>query len=208
MNEPDNNPNSDNDAIDNIIGDDDNGIELPETDDKPSETDKKETPKELTPEEEIEKWKEVAARSQADLENFRKRMARDKTEAIQYANTSLLMSLFPVIDNFEMGLKAAQNEDENSVICQGMSMVYKQMNDFLTENKVEPLNTDQGTPFDPNQHEALKEESSDTVPEGQIIYTMRRGYHLKDRLLRAANVVVSKGPETAETADELSEASE
>ena len=64
---------------------------------------------ELSPEAELEKWRDIAARSQADLENYRKRMAREKSEAIQYANASLLSSLIPVIDNFEMGLKAAQN---------------------------------------------------------------------------------------------------
>jgi len=208
MNEPDNNPNSAKDAIDEILGDKDNGIELPENESDQQSTEAsenpeaevKEEPVPLTPEEEIEKWKEVAARSQADLENFRKRMARDKTEAIQYANTSLLMSLFPVMDNFEMGLQAAKNDDEGSIIYQGMAMVFKQINDFLTENKVETIDSETGTAFDPNLHEALKQENSDTVPEGQILYTMRRGYRLKDRLLRAANVVVSNGPETAEPA--------
>lgn len=213
MNEPENNPNSTKDTIDEILGENDNGIDLPEPEPEQAveAAENQAEPKEqvpLTPEEEIEKWKEIAARSQADLENFRKRMARDKTEAIQYANTSLLMSLFPVIDNFEMGLKAAQNDDESSIIYQGMAMVFKQINDFLTENKVEAIESDTGTAFDPNLHEALKQEHSDTVPEGQILYTMRRGYRLKDRLLRAANVVVSNGPETAEPAADAESAEE
>ena len=65
--------------------------------------------------------------------------------------------------------------------------------DFLTDQGVEVIPSD-GLPFDPNLHEALKQEASDEVESGHVIYTMRRGYRLKDRILRAANVVVSSGP--------------
>ncbi|MEM7602826.1 MAG: nucleotide exchange factor GrpE [Verrucomicrobiota bacterium] len=148
-----------------------------------------------TPTEQVEKWKDLAARSQAEFDNYRKRMARERTEAIVYANRSLLEQLLPVIDNFEMGLKAAKDtEGDSSMILQGMTMVHKQLEDFLTDQGVEVIPSD-GLPFDPNQHEALKEESSDEVESGSVIYTMRRGYRLKDRILRAANVVVSSGPE-------------
>jgi len=143
---------------------------------------------------ELDKWKDVAARSQADLDNFRKRMAREKSEAIQYANRSLLEQLLPIIDNFEMGLKAAASaEGDSSIILQGMSMVFKQIGDFLTDQGVEIVPSD-GVAFDPNIHEALKQEHHETVPEGHVIYTMRRGYRLKERVLRAATVVVSSGP--------------
>ncbi len=153
-----------------------------------------ETEEDLTPAAEVEKWKDVAARSQAELDNYRKRMAREKTEAIVYANRNLLEGLFPIIDNFEMGLKAAQDgEGESSMIFQGMSMVFKQIGDFLTDQGVEIIPSD-GVAFDPNVHEAIKQEPSEEVAEGQILYTMRRGYRLKDRVLRAANVVVSSGP--------------
>ncbi len=146
--------------------------------------------------EEVEKWKDVAARAQADLENFRKRMAREKSDAIAYANQSLLEQLFPIIDNFDMGLKAARDADgEGSVIFQGMSMVYKQIQDFLADQGVQPIDAD-GEAFDPNLHEAIKQEASDDVAEGHVIYTLRRGYRLRDRLLRASNVVVSSGPES------------
>ncbi len=158
----------------------------------------------LSTEDEINKWKEIAARSQADLDNYRKRMARDRMEAIQYGNGNLLSTLLPVIDNFEMGLQAAENEDPNSMIYQGMAMVKKQLDDFLDENHVETIEITEGADFDPNLHEAIKQEPSDTVEEGKIIYAMRRGYKLKDRLLRPANVVVSQGeaaPEEEEAAD-------
>lgn len=145
---------------------------------------------------ELEKWKDAAARATADLDNYRKRMAREKLEAIQYANRGLLEQLLPVIDNFEMGLKAAEASDGSaSIILQGMAMVRKQLDDFLAEQGVEIIPSD-GVAFDPNVHEALKQEPHAEIPEGHIIYTLRRGYRLKDRVLRAANVVVSSGPDT------------
>ncbi len=151
---------------------------------------------ETSPQEELEKWKDIAARSQADLENYRKRMTREKSEAIQFANRALLETLLPIIDNFDMGLQAAKSADgEQSVIFQGMAMVFKQIEDFLSDQGVEIISPD-GQEFDPNLHEALKQEPSDSIPEGSVIFTMRRGYRLKDRLLRAANVIVSSGPES------------
>ncbi|MEO0415763.1 MAG: nucleotide exchange factor GrpE, partial [Verrucomicrobiota bacterium] len=143
-------------------------------------------------------WRDLAARNQADLENYRKRMSREKTEAIQYANGSLLRSLLPVIDNFDMGLTAAKNEDENSMIYRGMAMVYDQIQNFLTENKVDLIDVAPDSDFDPNLHEAIKQEPSDSVPEGKVIFTLRKGYQLRDRLLRPANVVVSQGPANEE----------
>ncbi len=152
---------------------------------------------EPSPAAEIERWKDVAARAQADLDNYRKRMAREKVEAVQYANRGLLEQLLPVIDNFDMGLKAAESaEGPAAVILQGMAMVRKQFDDFLAEQGVETVPSD-GLAFDPNVHEALKQEPHGSVPEGHVIHTLRRGYRLKDRLLRAANVVVSAGPDPA-----------
>jgi len=137
-------------------------------------------------------WRDRAMRTQAELENFRKRMTRERGEAIQYANAGLLESLLPIIDNFEMGLKAARSESEDSVIYQGMNMVFRQTQDFLRDNGIEAVDS-VGDVFDPNRHEAVEQQFSDEVEEGHIIAELRRGYRLGDRLLRAANVIVSKG---------------
>ena len=146
--------------------------------------------------EELASWRDRALRTQADLENFRKRSARDRSDAIKYGNASLLEELLPIADNFEMGLAAATAEGADSSIAQGMGMVHKQLVDFLSNNGLKEVETD-GKEFDPNLHEALSQQASDDVPEGQIIATMRKGYQLHDRLLRAANVVVSTGPAEA-----------
>lgn len=142
---------------------------------------------------EAERWKDMAYRSQAELDNFRKRSAREAQETRAYANGDLLRALFPILDNFDMGLEAARAESEKSMIFMGMSMVSRQLQDFLRESGVQEVEA-QGKVFDPNLHEAVAQEASPTVPEGTIIRVTRRGYKLKDRLLRAASVIVSSGP--------------
>lgn len=148
----------------------------------------------LDPVAEAQKWRDVALRSQAELENFRKRMAREKQDAIKFGNSGLLESLLPVFDNFRFGLDAARQESEDSIVFQGMSMVMKQMDDFLNDQGVVEVPAE-GKVFDPNLHEAVKQEFSDDAEEGAITAVIRRGFKLHDRLLRAAHVVVSKGPE-------------
>ena len=142
-------------------------------------------------------WKDLAARNQAELDNYRKRMAREKSDAIKFANGSLLSELLPVIDSFQMGLTAAINEDPDSIISKGMEMVQKQLEEFFSSQGAVAISS-VGKEFDPNLHEAISQESSDKVPNGHIITEIRKGYTLNDRLLRAANVIVSKGPESAD----------
>ena len=142
-------------------------------------------------------WKDLAARNQAELDNYRKRMAREKSDAIKFANGSLLSELLPVIDSFQMGLTAAINEDPDSIISKGMEMVQKQLEEFFSSQGALAISS-VGKEFDPNLHEAISQESSDKVPNGHIITEIRKGYTLNDRLLRAANVIVSKGPESAD----------
>ena len=142
-------------------------------------------------------WKDLAARNQAELDNYRKRMAREKSDAIKFANGSLLSELLPVIDSFQMGLTAAINEDPDSIISKGMEMVQKQLEEFFSSQGAVAISS-VGKEFDPNLHEAISQESSDKVPNGHIITEIRKGYTLNDRLLRAANVIVSKGPNSAD----------
>jgi molecular chaperone GrpE len=145
----------------------------------------------------LDRFRDLALRSQADFENFRKRAAREKEDAVKYSNASFLERLIPIFDNFELGLAAARTGAENSPILAGMDMVAKQLNDFLLASGVEPVNGE-GQPFDPNLHEAVAQEESADVEEGIVIRQLRKGYKLRDRLLRPATVVVSKGAPAAE----------
>lgn len=141
---------------------------------------------------EVEKWKDLALRTAAELDNFRKRSSRDMQDARAYANADLLRGLLPILDTFEMGLDAARAESEKSIVFQGLKMVQGMFGNFLRDMGVEEVPAE-GKVFDPNVHEALGSEASDTVPDHTVIRVPRRGYKLKDRLLRPANVIVSSG---------------
>ncbi len=155
-----------------------------------------EAPEPQAPRDDSEKFRDLYLRSQADLDNYRKRATREIEDARRYANLSLLERLLPVLDNFELGLDAARQSPGAENILQGMSMVQKQLQDFLRESGAEPIEA-VGAEFDPNLHEALGQEPSDEAPEGVITRQLRRGYKLKDRLLRPSAVMVSKGPAAA-----------
>ncbi len=178
-----------------------------ETPENPEETEAtapaEETPEasgktpELDPWEQLEaeaaKWKDTSLRTAAEMDNLRKRTQREREEAIRYANQRLLEDLLPVIDNFEMGMMAAE-QDKSSMIYIGMDMVRRQLNDFLENQGVEEIPTE--GQFDPNLHDAVSQEPSDQ-PEGEILRTTRRGFKIRDRLLRPASVVVAAAKEEA-----------
>src|SRR5438552_338263 len=140
----------------------------------------------------LDRFRDLALRSQADFENYKKRAAREKEEAVKYANSALLERLVTIIDNFELGLEAAKGEGDQSPIYSGMTLVLKQLNDLLSENGLQPIEAE-GKKFDPNLHEAIAHEPSE-FPEETVIRQTRRGYRFKDRLLRPARVIVSSGP--------------
>jgi molecular chaperone GrpE len=142
-------------------------------------------------EQEVAKWKELSFRTAADLDNLRKRTARDREDAIRYSNQRLLEDLIPVIDNFEMGMQAAA-QDQKSMIYIGMDMVRRQLNEFLSAQGVEEIPTTGS--FDPNLHDAVAQEDCAAGEEGRILRVTRRGFRLRDRLLRPAGVVVSRLP--------------
>ena len=140
----------------------------------------------------LNRFRDLALRTQADFENYKKRAAREKEDAMKYANSSLLQRLVSILDNFELGLAAAKTESEHSPIYSGMVLVQKQLNDLLEENGLQAIEAE-GKKFDPNLHEAIAHEPSGSA-EGTVIRQARRGYQFKDRLLRPARVVVSSGP--------------
>lgn len=172
--------------------------DLPVDENLPTEdtaTENTSTEGDLDPWEQLEaeaaKWKDVSLRTAAEMDNLRKRTAREREEAVRYANQRLLEDLLPVIDNFEMGMQAA-SQDKSSMIYIGMDMVRRQLTDFLANQGVQEIPTD--GKFDPNLHDAVSQEDCSAGEEGRILRVSRRGYKLRDRLLRPASVVVSKLP--------------
>jgi molecular chaperone GrpE len=155
-------------------------------------------PEEISAEEklaaQVAELKDRLLRGQAEWENSRKRILREKEEAVRYANESFLERLLPVLDNFEIGMQAAQTATDAKAIAQGLEMVLAQFQQVLREAGVEAVDA-VGHPFDPHRHEALGHHESDKHPEGHVMTQMRKGYKLKDRLLRPASVFVAKPPE-------------
>jgi len=141
-----------------------------------------------------ERWEKLL-RTTADFENFKKRAAREKQEAIKFANESLLQKLIPVLDNFDMAMAAAQNEQTEAAqsLQTGVNMIYQQLKTVLIEAGLEEVDAS-GKVFDPNLHEAVSQQETNDVPEGQVVQQLRKGYKLRERLLRPASVVVAKSP--------------
>ncbi len=146
-----------------------------------------------------ENWERLL-RTTADFDNFKKRAAREKIEAGQYANASLLQKLLPVLDNFEMALTAAQaaQGDKLASLSTGVTMIQQQLKTALTETGLEEIEA-AGLPFDPHLHEAVSQMETVEVPEGHVAQQLRKGYKLKERLLRPATVIVAKAPAVVET---------
>jgi len=140
---------------------------------------------------EVEKYRDAALRAAADLENFRKRMIREKEEAIRFANAGLLEKLLPILDNFQLGLDAAKNDEAAGGIVAGFAMVHRQLGDFLSASGLQPIEAE-GQPFDPKLHDALGHESDGSLPDGVVLRQLRRGYRLADRLVRPSSVIVNK----------------
>lgn len=159
-------------------------------------------PNTLTPEQ-LEELKQRAAkadehwdrlvRTAADFDNYKKRAAREKQEAIRYANETLLEKLIPVLDTFDMAMAATQNGKNDSVqsLQAGISMVHQQLKAALTSAGLEEIDAT-GRIFDPNLHEAVSQRETNEVPEGTVVQQLRKGYKLNGRLLRPASTIVSR----------------
>lgn len=137
----------------------------------------------------------------ADFDNFKKRAARERDETRRAAIEAVLGKLLPVLDNFDMALVAA-NQPNTSVetLKVGVNMIHSQLRQAFADQGVEPIDA-LGQPFDPALHDAVSQQETAEVPEGQIVQQMRKGYRMRDRLLRPASVVVAKKPAATEAAN-------
>jgi molecular chaperone GrpE len=133
-------------------------------------------------------------RLSADFENFKKRAARERTEATKSAQEGLLQKLIPVADNFDMAIAATQAPNVTASSLQaGISMIYSQFKSLLADSGLEEINA-LNQAFDPNLHEAVSEQATTEAAEGQVIQQIRKGYRLREKLIRPASVVVAKKP--------------
>lgn len=132
-------------------------------------------------------------RSVADMENLRKRFAREKEDIRRRATAALIEDLLPAVDNMQMGLSSADGHPEAKEIAKGFEMVIAQIKQILNSHGLEAIEPEVSAAFDPNIHESVAVQPSDEVAEERIVSVMRVGYKLNEHLLRAASVVVSSG---------------
>lgn len=130
------------------------------------------------------------ARLQAEFDNARKRAEREKVEFRDYATGSVVEQFLPVVDNFELALKSDGSADQ---LRSGVSLIVKQMEDVLKQMQVVPVPA-VGEAFDPRMHEALGSVERDDLPDQHVAEEIRRGYKLRERLLRPALVRVVHNP--------------
>jgi molecular chaperone GrpE len=142
---------------------------------------------------EIAALKERLLRLQADFDNYRKRAARDREDQARRACEHILEDLLPVLDHFDLGLKAAQKHHVKHAVIDGLGNVLKQFEQVLEKAGVVPIET-LGKVFDPHLHECVAHLPSEEHPEHVIIQETRRGYRLGTFLLRASQVIASTGP--------------
>ena len=144
-------------------------------------------------EEEEESLRDQFVRLQADFANFRNRTQRERIELYQRANEDLLLEILPVLDHYEMGLQTAEQHDADKAVVDGFKLVFDQFQSMLNKFNLKPIEA-VGEAFDPHKHEALTHMPSDEYPAEVCSNQVRRGYMFGDKLLRAAQVVVSSGP--------------
>lgn len=131
-------------------------------------------------------------RLMAEFDNFRRRSAREQLEIIETANGKLLEKLSEVLDNFERAFASENKAKDLETFEKGMQMIHDQFAKVLTDAGLEQLDPT-GQEFDPNCHEALMQQPSETVPENHVVTVFMKGYKLKNKILKPAKVIVSSG---------------
>lgn len=173
-----------------------------ESADKPAEEAKAEQPAEPTAEEKLTAALEVAnakaaeandryMRLMAEFDNFRRRSAKEQLDLIEVANGKLLEKFADVWENFDRAF-ATENKGDLANFEKGMQMIQTQFVKVLTDAGLEQIDPT-GAEFDPNCHEALMQQPSETVPEGSVVTVFQKGYKLKNKILKTAKVIVSSG---------------
>lgn len=146
---------------------------------------------------ELEEWKQKAEenynrflRSQADMDNMRRRVQKEKEEAAKYRSQSLAEALLPAFDNFERAMAAGKDTENVESLVKGLDMVLRQMQQAFEQEGIEAIEA-VGKPFDPNVHEAVEQVESDEHESGIVVEELQKGYKLRDRVIRPSLVKVS-----------------
>ena len=139
----------------------------------------------------IEAEKDRVLRLSAEFENYKKRSLKETQDFRRFANETLLKQLLSVVDNLERAIDTSEESAENKILLDGVKMTHKEMLRIFDSFEVKPLKAE-GEIFDPNFHQAVTQEESDSCPANTIIKELQKGYTLHSRLLRPSMVIVSK----------------
>jgi molecular chaperone GrpE len=141
----------------------------------------------------LQEAKDKYLRLYAEFENYKRRINKDKEELLRYGNEALIYELLPVIDNLEMALQHASDEEASSGLVQGVEVTLKELMKALEKFGLSPIEAD-GKPFDPSVHHAMSQVVREDVNEEIVVEEFRKGYILKEKVLRPSLVAVSKKP--------------
>jgi molecular chaperone GrpE len=155
----------------------------------------------VPPPDSAEKWgqekaelQDLLRRRQAEFENYRRRIERERAEFAEYASMGSVRALLPILDDFERALKAAEGSGAgDNELVKGIELVYKRLLESLTKQGLEPIITE-GQRFDPHLHEAVQRVEEPDAEDGTILDEYQRGYNFKGKLLRPAMVKVAVRP--------------
>ena len=144
---------------------------------------------------ECEEWKQKYLYTLAELENFRKRVVKERSELIKYGSRDVFYDLLEITDNFGRVIEADKKESDPKVIVQGIEMIYDQLIKLLQKYEVKPIETEKKE-FDPNVHDAMQKVPTDEHKPGTVIQEIQKGYKYRDKVLRPARVIVAAEPES------------
>ena len=140
-------------------------------------------------------------RLQADFDNYKKRLDKEKIDFLRFANEDIIVEILKILDDFERAVAAGKSKHDFDVLYKGVEMIHKDLKEFLKNIGVTEIES-KGKPFDPHEHEAMMQEETDIHPEDHVSEEFQKGYKLNDRVIRPAKVKVSKKPNKKEVQDE------
>ena len=148
-------------------------------------------------EEEARSNYDLYMRTYAEMENIKKRGAKEREELAKYANESIIKEILPVIDSLEKAIAHAKDDQNSSALAEGLELTRDGLMKTLEKAGLEEVEA-MGKPFDPNFHEAVSQQKDDTVAPGHVMIELQKGYVLNGRLIRPSTVVISSGKDTNE----------
>jgi len=158
----------------------------------PEEREEETKPAEPTPEDQARSWQDKYLRLSADFDNYRKRSLKERMELTKNAGEDILKDFLPVMDDFERAMKSLEDSQSVDAIKEGLSLIYKQLNDFLKQKNIKPIEA-MHQEFDTDLHDAVtKIPAPEKKLKGKVVDVIKKGYMMNDKVIRYSQVVVGE----------------